>query len=365
MIIKNLNLENFRSYQKKEFQFSSGITVVVGPNASGKTNLLEAIRLLATGRSLRVQQESEMINYGQELARVEGTVKNQDGEKFKLMIVLTMGEVAGEKVAKKRYMLNGVGKRMMDFVGHLRCVYFGPEDLNIIFDSPAGRRDYLDSILEPVDREYRRASLSYQKGLRQRNKLLEQIRDEGRPHSILFFWNKLLLGNGEVISQKREELINFINQQPQRFIKLKLSYDKSIISPQRLKDYADAEIAAGMTLVGPHRDDFRVEMRDTRDVIRNLHQFGSRGEQRMAVFSLKLAELEFVIQKTNDPSTRVARSGQERPILLLDDIFSELDHKHRKRLLAIIPKQQTIITTTDIHLIEPEYRRKLEIVRLR
>ncbi|PJE69240.1 hypothetical protein COU96_00790 [Candidatus Shapirobacteria bacterium CG10_big_fil_rev_8_21_14_0_10_38_14] len=349
MIIKSLNLENFRSYQKKEFQFPSGMTVVVGPNASGKTNLLEAIRLLAIGRSLRAQVEAEMINYDRELARISGVVKDATEEKNKLTIVLTVGEVAGEKVARKRYLVNDVGKRMMDFVGQLRCVYFGPEDLKVIFDSPAGRRGYLDSILEPVDREYHRASLSYQKGLRQRNKLLEQIRDEGRPRSILFFWNKLLLENGAIITQKREELINFINQQPQGFIDLKLTYDKSIISPQRLKEYNDAETAAGMTLVGPHRDDFQVQAEE-----RNLHTFGSRGEQRMAVFDLKLAELEFVIQKT-----------QERPILLLDDIFSELDHKHRKKLLKIIPKQQTIITTTDIHLIEPEYREKIEIIKLK
>ncbi|MBU3935185.1 DNA replication and repair protein RecF, partial [Patescibacteria group bacterium] len=338
----------------KEFDFSSGITVVIGPNASGKTNLLEAIHLLATGRSLRAQIEAEMISYGEELARVEGMVKNQEGEKDELTIVLTVGEVAGEKVAKKRYLINGVAKRMIDFVGNLRSVYFGPEDLNIIFDSPSQRRDYLNSILEPVDREYRRASLSYQKGLRQRNKLLEQIRDEGRPHSILFFWNKLLLENGEIITRKREELITFINQQPQRFFRIQIHYDKSIISPQRLKNYTDAEIAAGMTLVGPHRDDFQLQAAEDKETKRNLHRFGSRGEQRMAVFSLKLAEFEFVIQKT-----------EERPVLLLDDIFSELDQEHRKRLLVIIPKQQTIITTTDIHLIEPEYRQKLEIIRLR
>lgn len=360
MIIKSINLQNFRSYQDNEFQFSSATTLVVGPNASGKTNLLEAICLLATGRSLRAQIEAEMISYGKEIARVAGKVKSQEDEKNELEIVLTGGEVAGEKVAKKRYLLNGVAKRMIDFVGNLQVVYFGPEDLEIVVNSPSIRRDYLDSVLNSVDREYRRASLSYQKGLRQRNKLLEQIRDEGRPKSILFFWNRLLLQNGQLIIQKREELVEFINQQPQYFDKLQIRYDKNLVSPQRLKEYEEAEIAAGMTLIGPHRDDFQVEVKEE-DGTRNLHQFGSRGEQRTAIFSLKLAELEFVAKKSGEQPTLPA----DRPVLLLDDIFSELDHKHRKRLLEVIPKQQTIMTTTDIHLVEPTYRRKIETIRLK
>ena len=363
MVIKSINLQNFRSYQEKEFKFSSQMTLVVGPNASGKTNLLEAIHLLATGRSLRAQIEAEMISYGQELARVIGGIKSQNDEKNELEIVLTGGEVGGERVAKKRYLFNGVAKRMVDFVGNLRSVYFGPEDLEIVVDSPSTRRDYLDSVLEAIDREYHRANLSYQKGLRQRNKLLEQIRDEGRPRSILFFWNKLLLENGEKISQKREEFIEFINQQPQHFGELQIRYDKSLISPQRLTEYTEAEISAGMTLIGPHRDDFQMEIKKEKKM-RNLHQFGSRGEQRTAVFSLKLAELEFVAKKTDDPSPPVGGSGQDRPVLLLDDIFSELDQEHRKRLLEVIPKQQTIITTTDIRLVEPAYREKVAMVKL-
>ena len=352
MVLKELFLQNFRSYSKKKFDFTSGITLVVGPNTVGKTNLLEAICLLTTGKSFRASLEKEMISYGQEIARVKGKIKTQEGRE-ELEVVLTTGLVAGERVAKKKYLLNGVSKRMADFVGQLRSVLFQPEDLEIVIDSPSIRRNYLDTVLEQVDREYRRANLSYQKGLRQRNKLLEQIRDKGKPRSILFFWDKLLLENGAIITAKRDELINFINQQPTYFGKLFLAYDKSVISPQRLIQYSQQEIAAGMTLVGPHRDDFVINLAAGNGRTRNLHTFGSRGEQRTAIFSLKLAELEFVAQATG-----------ERPVLLLDDIFSELDYEHRKRLLAVIPKQETIITTTDIHLIEPEYRQKLEIISI-
>jgi len=367
--ITSLVLKNFRSYEQKTFRFGPGVTVVVGPNASGKTNLLEAIRLLAIGRSLRAGVEAEMIAYGQEVSRVEGRVK-ADQEENDLAVVLTVGEIAGEKVAKKRLLVNGVGKRKMDFVKFFHAVYFGPEDLVVIFDSPSGRRDWLDSILESVDPEYYRANLSYQKGLRQRNKLLEQIREEGRPRSVLFFWNKLLIENGQTVTQKRAELIEFINAQPKRFDQLQVEYDKSVVSPQRLQQYADAEIAAGMTLVGPHRDDFRVQGakgethqaggQGGKETRRDLHIFGSRGEQRLAVFVLKMAELAFVMKKmAEQPAIAVGR-----PVLLLDDIFSELDRQHRQELLQHVGRQQTIITTTDIRLIEPEYQDKIAIVEL-
>lgn len=352
MTIKTLQLQNFRSYKDQTFKFPSGTTLVVGPNTSGKTNLLEAIYLLATGKSFRAQIEEEMISYGKELARVKAEVESE-GEKEELEILLTSGQVGKRKKVKKQYLINGVRKRMLDFIGHFNCVLFGPEDLEIVVDSPAIRRNYLDSVLEQVDRDYRRASLSYKKGLKQRNRLLEQIRDEGRAKTSLFLWDKLLLENGEVISEKRGEFIDFINQQPAHFGDLVINYEKSVISPQLLEKYQEKEIATGMTLIGPHRDDFVVSLVG-RDKETDLHRFGSRGEQRTAVFSIKLAELEYVAQKTG-----------QRPVLLLDDIFSELDHQRRQRLVEVIPKQQTIITTIDIYLIEPKYREKVKIIELK
>jgi len=368
MVLKSLSLQNFRNYSQKEFTFSSGINLVVGPNAVGKTNLLEAIYLLATGHSFRAEIEAEMISYNKQISNIKCQILNGEG----LEIVLTRGEINGKRVAKKIYKVNGINRRMIDFVGYLRVVYFGPEDLEIVVDSPARRRDYLDSVLEQIDKEYRRAFLSYKKGLRQRNKLLEQIRDEGKPRSVLYFWDRLLIENGELITKKREEFINFVNEQPSYFEKLELVYDKSIISPQRLAQYAEKEVAAGATLVGPHRDNFVVKIQNSpsktagrhlrrpktagqagNQIKRDLSLFGSRGEQRIAVFCLKLAELEFITQKTG-----------QRPLLLLDDIFSELDHQRRKRLLEVIPQQQTIITTTDLHLAEPELRKKMEVIKL-
>lgn len=364
MIIEFISLKNFRNYFGREFDFSSGITLVIGPNASGKTNLLEAICLLATGKSFRAEVEEELINYQAETANLKSKIF--DGKETKeLEIILTRGEIQGRRVAKKIYKINGVNRRMLDFVGNLRHVYFGPENLEIVTDSPSLRRDYLDSALEQVDHEYRRASLSYKKGLRQRNRLLEQIRDEGKPRSSLFFWDKLLLENGEIITRKREEFIEFCDkslgekESKMIFGGLEITYEKSVISPARLAQYEREEVAAGMTLVGPHRDDFSIFAlpakagKGGRALGRDLSKFGSRGEQRLAVLLLKLAELEFMEEKTN-----------ERPVFLLDDVFSELDHYNRRRLMEIIPQQQTIITATDLHMVPADFLKKGKLIEL-
>lgn len=348
MVLKQFRLTSFRNYSQKEFAFSDQTTLLVGPNTIGKTNLLEAIYLLATGRSFKAGLEAEMIAYNQEIARVKGRIF-RGSDRTDLEIVLTRGEVAGEKAAKKKYFVNGVGRRMVDFVGCLRAVYFRPEDLDLVTDSPSLRRKYLDSVLEQVDREYARSLLSYEKGLRQRNKLLERIREEETPRNQLLFWNQLLVRNGAYLTTKREGFIGFVNNLPSLVLDYQLEYDKSVISPARLEEYAVEEVAAGATLVGPHRDDFGFRLAG-----RDLHAFGSRGEQRMAILWLKLCELEFISQQTT-----------ERPILLLDDIFSELDGPHRKLVLDIIPAQQTIITTTDLGQVDKKYQKKAEVIKLR
>jgi len=377
MILKSLGLQNFRNYSQKEFIFSPGTTLVVGPNASGKTNLLEAIFLLATGKSFRAELESEMIGYNRQMSNVKCQMSNGDV----LELILTRGEINGEKTAKKICKINGVNKRLGDFVGNLRVVYFGPEDLELVTNSPAIRRRYLDMVLSQVDREYARASLSYEKGLRARNKVLEAIRETGAPRTQLYFWDQLLIKNGELITKKREELIEFFNkyQYPISTNKYQcqintnaqfcLEYDKSVISPGRLEQYKEEEVAAGTTLVGPHRDDIKFKIKNTSDGgrlersgsddssevnrFRDLSAYGSRGEQRLAILWLKLGELAFVKEKTG-----------ELPVLLLDDIFSELDSQRRKVVWSLVGNQQTIITTTDLHLVEPESKEKMNIINL-
>jgi len=190
--------------------------------------------------------------------------------------------------------------------------------------------NFLDEVLNQADREYYRAHLSYRKGLRSRNKVLENIREGRTSTKALFFWNRLLVENGELITKKREEFIDFLNNQENAFGKLEIFYQKNLISLKRLEEKRNIEIAAAMTLVGPHRDDFWVLGND-----RNLSIYGSRGEQRLAVLWLRLGQLEFL-----------RRARDEQPVLLLDDIFSELDSKNRRIIFEAMGNNQVIITST-------------------
>lgn len=352
MYLRSISLTNFRNFAKYQVAFDQKVAVIVGANTTGKTNILEAINLLSIGKSFRAQKEEEMIKNREEVARVSGQL-TANNEQQNLEVVLARGQGDGH-IFRKKLSLNGVVRRLYNFVGLFRTVLFGPWDLGLVTEAPSTRRKFLDTVLSQVDKEYRRSILSYEKGLRQRNKLLERIREGEAGPSQLLFWNQLLVRNGEYITQKREELINFTNLRPPLKQQITLEYDRSVVSQVRLARYAKEEIEAATTLVGPHRDDFKFigSIGSTSSTGRDLAAFGSRSEQRMAVLWLKLAELAFIEGKTN-----------VKPVLLLDDIFSELDHAHRQVVFGIVGGQQTIITTADPHTIE-KFREGAQMVEL-
>lgn len=352
MVLQKIKLTDFRNFKNKLLEISPKVTVIVGPNASGKTNILESIYLASTGKSFKAKVEEEMVNLEKEIARVKARIVDNE-EQIDLEVILTrgfidIGKASPEKVARKRLLVNAVGKRLLDFSGRLKVTLFGPWDMDLITESPSIRRRFMDNVLTQVDKEYQRSLMSYEKGLKQRNRLLYRIREEGLSRSQLLFWDKLLIKNGDYIMQKRQELIDFMNANPELNSQVfNLEYDNSTISEGRLEEYKDEEVAAATTLVGPHRDDVVFYIGDKRD----LSKYGSRGEQRMGVLWAKLNELNYI-----------EKIGGERPVLLLDDIFSELDHSHRKIVMEYARKQQTIITTADEHFIS-EFK-KLEKIKL-
>lgn len=348
MILKHLFLENFRSYTKSEFNFSNNTTIIIGPNTSGKTNLIEAIYLLSVGKSPKTEKEEEILQFEKEIARVRGVLEDDTS----LEVVITKD--------RKKYLVNGVSKRRVDFSENFKVVLFSPIDLDLVIGSPSKRRGFLDEVLEQVNRDYRIATNDYTKALRQRNALLENVQETGiRNEEIFEYWDELLIRTGNFITKKREEFIEFINHEKKNIFEFSIIYDESIISKERLLQYKQAEVGAGVTLVGPHRDDFLIRMHTNKispnaSESRDVKVFGSRGQQRLVVLQLKLLQILFIQQILGEP-----------PTLLLDDIFSELDEGHINLVLEMTKGQQTIITTTHKEFIKEKFTNKAHMVELK
>jgi DNA replication and repair protein RecF len=344
-MLKTIVLQKFRSYEKKEFSFEDS-TLIVGPNTSGKSNLVEAIYLLSSGKSFRTDKDIQMLKFGEEVGRVKGQITNDE-----LEVLITNGQVNGGSQYKK-FLVNGVSKRRVDFAGKLLVVLFSPQDLEIIIESPSLRRNFLDEVLEQVDRNYRVALISYTKALRQRNALLELAQETGDRNEKQFeYWDNLVIENGNLLTAKREEFINFVNSSSKDIFEFVMEYDKSVVSKERLAQYEREEVASGVTLVGPHRDDFSVSMFNGGKEAHNVKFYGSRGQQRLAILQLKMLQLLFIEKILG-----------ERPLLLLDDIFSELDEGHIQLILEEIGKQQTIITTTHEEFIPKKLLKSMKII---
>ena len=345
MLIKKISLENFRSYPKKEFEFTERVNLVVGPNTAGKSNLLEAIFLLAFGKSPRADLEREMVRGDEKFGFVRATVAGSDDRD--LEVVLTE--------SGKRFRVNGVGRRLADFSQHFHVVLFSPEDLNLVIGSPDLRRRFMDFALGSVDPAYSHAATEFDQVRKRRNRLLEQINKSFASEEELGFWDAKFLEHGVLLQDKRKEFFDEINGEVGAE-KLELGYIPSGLTAERLIEYRPREIAAETSLIGPHRDDFEFKsVAGSQEPVvgRDLAAFGSRGEQRRAVLALKEAELRFVEKRI-----------ENRPVLLLDDIFSELDEENRARVFDLIGDGQTIITTTDINHVPAELQKDLSVINL-
>jgi len=339
MFLISLQLTNFRNYARLNLNFDHKPTILLGNNAAGKSNLLESIYLLSTTKSIRVEKEEELILSGESFSRVEGLIEDR-GEETGLIVIL--------QKANKKVLVNGVSRRVVDFFGLLPAVIFYPQNINMITGSPSLRRWHLDLSLSQVDLEYKKSLTSYEQFLTSRNRVVKRIREGLSKYDELEYWTKELINTGEIISRKRTLFFSFLNGIEHPLGDFKFIFNPNLLTKERLEQYKTSEVAAGATLIGPHRDDFSFYLKD-----RFLAHFGSRGEQRTATLAFELATLEFMAQVYG-----------KRPILLLDDIFSELDSPHRNKILEIIPRQQTVIATVELENIPKSFLDSARILQV-
>lgn len=341
-MLKKLILTNFRNHLKFELELGE-ITVLVGKNGVGKTNILESIVVLSCGRSFRADNREELVNFDADFCR----------------IVVDDLEVFIQKSPRLIFQVKekGIKRKPTDFIGILESVIFSPESLQIIIGEPKERRRFLDILISQKDHKYLVALMEYRKVLVQRNRLLKSISEGRGEDSELDFWDQRLAESAEIISAKRKEVVEFFNQKLSGKYQTISGQKNSKLSVEYLSKHQDnlldymkqrrqIEIAAGVTLFGPHRDDLLVLLNQ-----KEASKFASRGELRSIILSLKAIELEYL-------------ENEKKPILLLDDIFSEFDADRRRHLFEIIKDHQTIITTTDREHLSGEILKKASVVEI-
>ena len=360
MKILKLQLENFRNYDQRthEFDLDSPLTIFVGANGLGKTNFLEAIYALSIGRSFRTNHPDHMIQWEKDYFRLAADVQTSD-DQFNLEVFYSH-----QPTRKKNYKKNDVNLKNSEFIGCLLTVLFHPEDLNMLYLSPSYRRKYLDILLSQTDKNYLFALTQYKKILKQRNALLHQIRDHQFKklpteslRNDLNAWDQQIVTHGQTIIDARQNLLQYLNQHLQTLYQqisekeeqIQVRYDCSIQEDyaQELEQGQQKDIITAKSNRGPHRDDLQFFLND-----KEITSQASRGEFRTLLLAIKLAEIDFITEKTG-----------HRPILLLDDIFSELDPTRIKNLLATLREHQAIITTTDATNL-PDIAQEAAIVKM-
>lgn len=334
MFIDNLALNHFRNYESAEISFSHGINILYGDNAQGKTNILEAIYMLATTRSHRGSKDREIIKFGEDESHIRADIRKHDiSHRIDMHLRKSKSKGAAIDMIPIR--------RSNELFGMVNIVLFSPEDMTIIKDSPAERRRFMDMELCQLNKIYYSDLSNYNKVLNQRNNLLKQISFDKSQTDMLSVWDSQLADYGIKIIKYRNNFIEMLNEiipdihsrLTSGKEKLKLVYEKNVDETSFIDVLAikqDIDIRYQSTQTGPHRDDITFMVDDM-----DVKKFGSQGQQRTVALSLKLAEIELVKKIIKD-----------NPILLLDDVMSELDSGRRDALLSSISDIQTIITCT-------------------
>lgn len=392
MHLKKLRLINFRNYVRLDGSFAPGITVLYGANAQGKTNFLEAIYYLCYGSASHATNHRQLIHFDAAddlipFARLDATVERSDGpQRVSLTISLKNGRL------QKRIELNGIKKKVQDYVGEINVVLFLPEDIDLIASGPSLRRRYLNTIISQIDKTYYRTLVEYTDIVSQRNAQLKTLAQRGiRTHldDHLAFWDDKLVEAGAYIVLRRQQIVARLDEIAGRihpeltgyneFLRFsyqprldlgyytahQLSFDLnsrflregSLLTLQEverrfrktLQNVRQEEFARGMTVVGPHRDDVRFLVNDV-----DMTLYGSRGQQRTSALTLRLSQMALIEEKRNDP-----------PLLLLDDVMSELDQMRRHYMINLLSQySQVFMTTTDLAPFPKDFLASTRIIRV-
>ncbi len=344
MKINNLQLINYRNYNNEKILFKDNINFLVGKNAQGKTNVIEAIYFSAIGKSSRTNKENELINYNKENAKIVVNLEKKDGTS-KIECYLS-------KKSKKSIKINEVNiLKISQLIGTLNCVYFSPDELKLVKDSASDRRKFMDIDISQISKNYFYAINKYNKVLAQRNKLLKTTKDLEVLKETITIWDESLAKIGAGVIIRRIRFLNKLKKYT-KDVHLKLTKNKEnleLFYSGIIKDSAEEiekeflkelnkrlekDFKLGFTSFGPHRDDIKFLVNGI-----DIRSFGSQGQQRTVALTLKIAELEIFKEEIG-----------EYPILLLDDVLSELDSERKLLLLDTVKNVQTIITDTNLNI---------------
>ena len=336
MIIRSLEIADFRNYDSLHIDFDSGTNILYGDNAQGKTNILEAIYMSATTKSHKGSKDKDVVNFNKEEAHIR-TYLEKEGIETRVDMHLRRNKSKGIAIDGQKI------KKAAQLLGLLNVVFFSPEDLSIIKNGPAERRRFVDMELCQLDQFYLYNLNNYNKIVNQRNKLLKDMYFNPSLRDTLNIWDSQLISFGSKIIERRKLFVEQLNEiilEIHRKLSggrenLVIQYEPDVIIEeydQKLAVNQERDIKLKQTTTGPHRDDFSFLVGDI-----DIRKFGSQGQQRTAALSLKLSEIELVKKMTKD-----------NPVLLLDDVLSELDSNRQNYLLGTIGNIQTIITCTGL-----------------
>lgn len=355
--LRALRLVNFRNYADDTVLLAPGLNVVVGDNAQGKTNLLEAVSFAVTGSSPRTPKENEVVRWEADFARTEARVA-LDGSTDERKVAI--GYAPGQK---KRITVDGAPEPSLTNYAAggagARVVTFFPDDIRVVKGAPADRREFLDALLSSLRPAYARAAGEYARAVQQRNQLLRRIRDGFSSERTLATWDRKVVDLGATVLEGRAAALPVLEEHFKDSLRALYGPEKAAIRysysatlegySEALREAHSADVERGTTSVGPHRDDFEVSLGGV-----DLTTFGSQGQQRLATLALKFAARDFVRGVVGDD-----------PILLFDDVMSELDERRREFLAGyFLESTQAVITTTNLDYFGPEILQRTRIIRI-